>query len=120
MGPYKPSQQIIHHVTVGNQGSPMFTPQRLNANIGDQIIFEFHALNHTLTQSSLERPCASLQQFDTGFNQFNPQSKENVVTVITVNSLEPGRIIHWFEFCCGYDLADGMDFLAFFKVSARP
>lgn len=72
----------------------MFTPQRLNANIGDQIIFEFHALNHTLTQSSLERPCASLQQFDTGFNQFNPQSKENVVTVITVNSLEP----QWF-FC---------------------
>ena len=79
---------------MGSQGSPTFVPQRLNANIGDQIVFEFHALNHTLTQSTLERPCAPLQQFDTGFNQFNPHNQDKLVTIITVNSLEP----QWF-FC---------------------
>lgn len=91
---HKPGHQFIHHVAVGSQGSPTFVPQWLNANIGDQIVFKFHALNHTLTQSSLERPCASLQQFDTGFNQFNPHSRDKLVTIITVNSLEP----QWF-FC---------------------
>lgn len=79
---------------MGSQGSPTFVPQRLNANIGDQIVFEFHALNHTLTQSTLERPCAPIQQFDTGFNQFNQHSRDKLVTIITVNSLEP----QWF-FC---------------------
>lgn len=51
-------------------------------------------MNHTLTQSTLERPCAPLQQFDAGFNQFNPHSWDKLVTIITVNSLEP----QWF-FC---------------------
>lgn len=79
---------------MGSQGSPTFVPRRSNANIGDQIVFEFHALNHTLTQSTLERPCVPLQQFDTGFNQFNPHSQDKLVTIITDNSLKP----QWF-FC---------------------
>ena len=91
---YKPNHQFTHHVAVGSQGSPTFVPQQLNANISDQIVFKFHMLNHTLTQSTLERLCAPLQQFDTGFNQFNPHNQDKLVTIITVNSLEP----QWF-FC---------------------
>ncbi|KAJ9386297.1 hypothetical protein DTO063F5_3811 [Paecilomyces variotii] len=83
----------VHNVAVGYMNAPVFIPNRLNANIGDRIIFRFYSLNHTLTQSSLERPCTPIKEFDTGFNQFNPDKKSIIVT-LTVNTLEP----QWF-FC---------------------
>ncbi|KAL4929406.1 cupredoxin domain-containing protein [Aspergillus undulatus] len=86
--------QVTHHVSVGLQGSPIFVPYRLNANIGDQILFEFHNLNHTLTQSSLDKPCSPIGGFDTGFNQYNPQNRNSLMVGLTVNSLDP----QWF-FC---------------------
>ncbi|KAL6230757.1 hypothetical protein BDW75DRAFT_248412 [Aspergillus navahoensis] len=90
----KTDGQVMHHVSVGLQGSPIFVPNRLNANIGDQILFEFHNLNHTLTQSSLDKPCSPIGGFDTGFNQYNPQNRDGLVVGLTVNSLDP----QWF-FC---------------------
>ena len=86
--------QNIHYVRVGSGGKLTFEPNRLNANIGDQVIFEFSGLNHTLTQSSLGRPCTPAGQLDSGFNQFNPTSRTGLTLTITVNSLEP----QWF-FC---------------------
>ncbi|KAL4933512.1 cupredoxin domain-containing protein [Aspergillus undulatus] len=86
--------QVIHRVSVGIEGSPTFVPNRLNANLGDQIQFEFHNLNHTLTQSSLDKPCVSIGGFDTGFNEYNPQDRDNIIVSLTVNSLDP----QWF-FC---------------------
>lgn len=72
----------------------MFIPDRLNANIGDHIRFDFHGLNHTLTQSTLENPCSPLYQFDTGFGQFNPDDRDGLSVTLTVNTLRP----QWF-FC---------------------
>ncbi|RMZ46508.1 hypothetical protein CA14_008328 [Aspergillus flavus] len=86
--------KAVHRIAVGQTDSPTFSPNRLNANIGDQIIFEFHSLNHTLTQSSLGNPCSPIGGLDTGFNQYNPQDREDLTLTITVNSLEP----QWF-FC---------------------
>lgn len=86
--------QVVHYVSVGSNDAPMFLPNRLNANIGDQVKFRFHNVNHTLTQSSLAEPCSSIGEFDTGFNQFNPEDKNNLVITLTVNSLNP----QWF-FC---------------------
>ncbi|KAJ5220844.1 uncharacterized protein N7469_009731 [Penicillium citrinum] len=85
---------LIHQVTVGEDNSLLFAPNRLNANIGDRINFSFHGRNHTLTQSSLENPCSPLPQFDTGFGQFNPQGRSDISVTLTVNTLEP----QWF-FC---------------------
>ncbi|PYH94475.1 hypothetical protein BO71DRAFT_281748, partial [Aspergillus ellipticus CBS 707.79] len=90
----EPNEQVMHHVHVGSQITPAFNPNRLNANIGDQITFEFHGLNHTLTESTLEEPCMAKNEFDTGFSQFNPDNKIGLSLVLTVNSLDP----RWF-FC---------------------
>lgn len=82
------------HVAVGQEDGLTFKPNQLNANIGDTIVFHFRAGNHTLTRSSLEKPCVSSGTFDSGFNQYNPTEDNDLILVITVNSLEP----QWF-FC---------------------
>ncbi|KAE8148507.1 hypothetical protein BDV25DRAFT_141741 [Aspergillus avenaceus] len=86
--------QAVHRVSVGHQNASVFSPNQLNANIGDQIIFEFHSLNHTLTQSSFGDPCSPLGGLDSGFTQYNPEDKDDLTLTITVNTLEP----QWF-FC---------------------
>ncbi|KAI7969660.1 hypothetical protein EIK77_005425 [Talaromyces pinophilus] len=82
------------HVAVGQEDGLTFKPNQLNANIGDTIIFHFRAGNHTLTRSSLEKPCVASGTFDSGFNQYNPTEDNDLILAITVNSLEP----QWF-FC---------------------
>ncbi|KZV95967.1 Cupredoxin [Exidia glandulosa HHB12029] len=44
-------------VKVGADGLA-FTPNQVTAVAGDVVIFEFHAKNHTLTQSTLAAPCS--------------------------------------------------------------
>ena len=51
-------------------------------------------MNHSVTRSSLESPCTSLQQFDTGFGESIPCGKNGLSVTFTVNTLEP----QWF-FC---------------------
>jgi hypothetical protein len=82
------------HVAVGAEDGLTFKPNQLNANIGDTIVFHFHTVNHTLTRSSLEKPCVSSGKFDSGFNQYNPAERNDLILVITVDSLDP----QWF-FC---------------------
>ncbi|OAT07639.1 serine-threonine rich protein [Blastomyces gilchristii SLH14081] len=89
-----PIQQTVHRVKVGGDGGNTFEPNRLNANLGDQMIFKFLHRNHTLTQSSLRHPCTSQHQLDTGFTQFNPTGRTGTMVSFTVNSLDP----QWF-FC---------------------
>ncbi|PYI07378.1 hypothetical protein BO78DRAFT_443290 [Aspergillus sclerotiicarbonarius CBS 121057] len=84
----------VYHIAVGTHNAPMFIPNRLNANIGDRIIFEFHNINHTLTQSTLEQPCVAAGGFDSGFGQFNPEDESGISITLSVNSLDP----QWF-FC---------------------
>jgi plastocyanin len=86
--------RVYHTVEVGIQNSPLFTPNQINANIGDRIVFNFHGMNHTLTQSSLDTPCIPAASFDSGFNQFNPDDDQEVSLTLTVNTLDP----QWF-FC---------------------
>ena len=63
-----PSVQVI----VGSAGNLSFMPTAVEAPINTIIMFNFLALNHTLTQSSFEHPCESINKFNTGYNQFNP------------------------------------------------
>ncbi|KKZ60153.1 hypothetical protein EMCG_05075 [[Emmonsia] crescens] len=78
----------IHHVRVGsNDGDSKLTfdPNRLNANLGDQVIFEFRGLNHIITQSNLDHPCTPVHQLDSGFNQFNPTGHTGLTLTITMD-----------------------------------
>ncbi|KAF7880478.1 uncharacterized protein EAF02_007324 [Botrytis sinoallii] len=65
-----------HSVIVGAAGRLAFNPTSLDVALGDKILFEFLALNHTLTQSSLRYPCTwnASGGIDTGFKQFNPSN----------------------------------------------
>ncbi|KAM5348657.1 hypothetical protein ACJ41O_008481 [Fusarium nematophilum] len=58
-----------HTVTVGGPGGLVFQPEELNdVPIGDTIIFEFLAQNHTVTQSPFDTPCDALEGgMDSGF-----------------------------------------------------
>ncbi|KAG6896824.1 hypothetical protein C0992_005865 [Termitomyces sp. T32_za158] len=51
---------VDHLVTVGNNGSLAFFPSSLNVSAGDNVIFEFRAKNHSVTQSSFAIPCSPL------------------------------------------------------------
>ncbi|KAI0724992.1 Cupredoxin [Fomitopsis betulina] len=44
-------------VQVGANNSLSYTPSSVNATVGDTILFEFVAKNHTVTQSTFADPC---------------------------------------------------------------
>ncbi|KAF4469430.1 serine-threonine rich [Fusarium albosuccineum] len=58
-----------HTVTVGGPGGLVFQPEELpSVPIGDTVIFEFLAQNHTVSQSGFDKPCALLEGgMDSGF-----------------------------------------------------
>ncbi|KAF7906124.1 hypothetical protein EAF00_000403 [Botryotinia globosa] len=81
-----------HSVIVGAAGRLAFNPSRINVALGDKVLFEFLALNHTLTQSSLQNPCTwnASGGIDTGFKQFNPSNTSSKFVVeYTVESSVP-------------------------------
>lgn len=49
----------IHHVTVGDKGLNVYSPNQIDANVGDIIRFKFLARNHTVTQSNFNTPATS-------------------------------------------------------------
>ena len=68
-----------HFVDVGAQGRFLFNPIQVDAAVGDVIMFRFLALNHTVTQSSLEKPCVPNGGFDSGFQYYNPYNQTGIV-----------------------------------------
>ena len=57
-----------HSVDVGGEQGLSFFPQEVEAKVGDMIIFTFYAQNHTVTQSSFDKPCSLLEGgMDSGF-----------------------------------------------------
>jgi len=57
------------NVTVGGPGGVIgYSPEFVNASIGDTVLFTFQQKNYTVTQSSLADPCSPLAGgFDSGF-----------------------------------------------------
>lgn len=52
-----------HTVTVGGDAGLVYTPAEIIAEIGDVVHFVFHKQNHSVTQSTFDKPCNKL---DTG------------------------------------------------------
>ncbi|CAD6445298.1 8febf273-d1a5-4da0-98ce-867748ad0fa8 [Sclerotinia trifoliorum] len=67
-----------HTVTVGGAAGTVYTPDTVSAAVGDVVVFNFEAKNHSLTQSGFATPCEKLAEgMDTGFvpnvdNAINP------------------------------------------------
>ena len=58
----------IVQVIVGGSAGLVYTPESLNAAVGDMVVFTFMTLNHTATQSSFGTPCDALPGgMDSGF-----------------------------------------------------
>ncbi|KAG8857343.1 hypothetical protein FRB96_005830 [Tulasnella sp. 330] len=56
------------NVTVGDGGELAFNPNQVTAAPGDIVNFEFHPINHTLTQSTFATPCSPMAGgVDSGF-----------------------------------------------------
>ncbi|KAH6603951.1 hypothetical protein Trco_007397 [Trichoderma cornu-damae] len=64
-----------HTVTVGGAAGLVYSPPQLDSiPVGDTVIFEFHSMNHTVTQSAFDTPCNRLEGgMDSGF-QANPNN----------------------------------------------
>jgi plastocyanin len=68
---------MSYNVTVGLNGGKdlVFSPPYLqNVKRGERIYFDFRKANHTLTESSFDKPCTKLSgtTVDTDFMNFNP------------------------------------------------
>ncbi|KAF2229453.1 hypothetical protein EV356DRAFT_416250, partial [Viridothelium virens] len=87
-----PVPQYTHEVSVGAQGDFLFNPRLVEAGVGDIVRFHFLMLNHTLTQSSLNKPCTPSNLFDTGFIHSNPQNATNNTLLFLVQNTDP----QWF------------------------
>ena len=80
-------------VGTGNGTNLVFDPPVLPyVPPNNTVRFEFHKLNHTLTESSFSAPCTKLSadSFDTGFTNFNPNDEAPFKTVdVAVSDLSP-------------------------------
>lgn len=71
-----------HHVDVGTfNGKFSFVPDRVNAEVGDIILYNFLKQSHSLTQSEFLTPCTSNGGFDTGLNQVNPANTSGLFLI---------------------------------------
>lgn len=53
------SNATVHDVAVGQNGLT-FTPDTLTAAVGDTVTFHFYPINHSVVQSSFEKPCTPI------------------------------------------------------------
>ncbi|KAI5858932.1 phosphatidylethanolamine-binding protein [Tricharina praecox] len=85
-----PAAAVTHSVIVGGPAGLVYTPEFVEAAVGDKVVFEFLARNHTVTQSTLDVPCAlKADGVKSGFRS-NPDSipgKE--IFEVVVDDLEP-------------------------------
>jgi len=88
---------VDHKVVVGGTGVLAYNPSNITAQVGDTVTFEFHQVNHTVTQSSFNTPCRALSLtsttgavgFDSGFNPVASGATTFPTYTITVNATTP-------------------------------
>jgi len=84
-------------VTVGANGILAYDPPHVVAKPRDTIMFEFHAKNHTATQSAFSSPCRKLalttnpvqQGFDSGFMPVDADATVFPTWNLTINDTSP-------------------------------
>ncbi|ESK95240.1 serine-threonine rich [Moniliophthora roreri MCA 2997] len=76
-------------VVVGGNQSLTYSPESVNAKVGDTIQFQFVAKNHTVTQSTFAKPCERMstptQGVDSGFLPVPQNATEFPVWSFTLN-----------------------------------
>ncbi|ORX34444.1 hypothetical protein BD324DRAFT_653221 [Kockovaella imperatae] len=75
-----------HVVLVGPDHTLNYEPSTVQASVGDTILFQFQAGNHSVTQSTFQNPCTYSGGFNSGFF---PISGNPVDVAITVETSDP-------------------------------
>ncbi|KAH9486797.1 Extracellular serine-rich protein [Psilocybe cubensis] len=77
-------------IQVGQNGLT-YSPEAISAVPGDQVVFHFHAKNHTVTQSSFADPCGKKDGgINSGFQPVAANQTDNLPTfTVTVNDTQP-------------------------------
>jgi len=80
----------IFDVQVGADGLS-YSPPAIGASVGDQVVFHFHAKNHTVTQSSFAEPCGPLAGgVNSGFMPVPANQTDNLPTfTVQINDTKP-------------------------------
>ncbi|KAH7311680.1 hypothetical protein B0I35DRAFT_411843 [Stachybotrys elegans] len=104
-----PAAAATHTVTVGGPGGLTYQPDQLQANVGDLIIFEFLAQNHTISQSAFATPCDPLAGgMDSGFEFANPNNTVTPPPQVALQVMSPEPM--WFYCKQGNHCGQGMVF----------
>ncbi|KAJ7915488.1 hypothetical protein B0H13DRAFT_1999914, partial [Mycena leptocephala] len=85
-------RSAVIEVTVGGVGVIAYTPNQVQANIGDVIQFTFKQKNHTITRSTLANPCSPLVgegAFDSGFVPVAANETDFPLAQFTVQDTNP-------------------------------
>lgn len=94
----QPSGTVMTHVVqVGDaQGTKKFYPEKIKANAGDMVQFHFYPMEHSVAQSSFDKPCepiensnSSAKGFWSGFMPVKAESKVMPVFTVVVNDTNP-------------------------------
>ncbi|KAF7353650.1 Programmed cell death protein 5 [Mycena venus] len=87
-----PVRSAVIDVTVGGTGVIAYTPNQVQANVGDVIQFTFKQKNHTITRSTLATPCSPLVgegAFDSGFVFVADNETDFPLAQLTVQDTNP-------------------------------
>jgi len=70
-----PPTKKTHMVQVGPGGEIKYSPDNIQADVGDIVRFQFLTKNHTVTQSSFDNPCTNANTgVDSGFRPVSPNA----------------------------------------------
>ncbi|ESK94187.1 hypothetical protein Moror_8387 [Moniliophthora roreri MCA 2997] len=79
-----------YDVTVAPGGELVFSPEYVQAAIGDTVTFTFNPKNHTVTQSTFDQPCKlNPEGFNTNFVPVDVGATDLPYRVLTVNHTNP-------------------------------
>ncbi|KAI1418077.1 hypothetical protein F5Y13DRAFT_150501 [Hypoxylon sp. FL1857] len=95
------SAQKVHVVSVGTaNGTKIFSPDNLKADVGDMIQFQFRGGNHSVAQSNFDNPCTPISQHtnQTGiFSGYQPVSASQAMGMIpTYTIMVSAKTPLWF------------------------
>jgi plastocyanin len=106
------SAQKTWSVAVAMNGSLTFSPNKLVAQPGEFVQFQFHAGNHTVTQSTFDKPCEPIAQnsnvtgFHSGFLPAAASAEMGMFPTYTIQINSTGPL--WLYCAQGKHCGNGM------------
>lgn len=80
---------------MGGSAGLVYTPDTIQAAVGDMVKFKFMSKNHTVTQSTFAKPCVKMVDgHDSGFRANPDDAMSPPSFIFLVNDTKPACIHH--------------------------